>query len=288
MNETVFRYIVIGVASLLVILLRVRGDIFMYINPRYDLFTFVFALIGLLISIAGIGQELFRKGLLESIKASVKKLDLRSASLYVGVGVALLLLSFSTTVGFFLLVMALLVVKMPDWSRRRTLEVLVVVFLVVGLTVSPRLLSANDASSVNTTNRVSLGGGAAQTLAETFSYDSTSYDIGDWLKRLAGSTDKSIFAGETVNLTGFVYNHSDMPAGYFMLARFIISCCAVDAAPVGFLVKADGWQSIVKEDQWIRVKGTFRLEELGGESNIVVEPQGEFEGISIPDQPYIY
>lgn len=288
MNETFFRYIVIGVASLLVILLRVRGDIFMYINPRYDLFTFVFALIGLLISIAGMGQELFRKGLLESIKASVRKLDLRSASLYVGVGVALLLLSFSTTVGFFLLIVALLVVKMPDWSRRRTLEVLVVVFLVVGLTVSPRLLSANDASSVNTTNRVSLGGGAAQTLAETFSYDSTSYDIGDWLKRLAGSTDKSIFAGETVSLTGFVYNHSDMPAGYFMLARFIISCCAVDAAPVGFLVKADGWQSIVKEDQWIRVKGTFRLEELGGESNIVVEPQGEFEVISIPDQPYIY
>jgi uncharacterized repeat protein (TIGR03943 family) len=86
------------------------------------------------------------------------------------------------------------------------------------------------------------------------------------------------FNGASVQLTGFVAGAED---GGFRLARYEISCCAADAAPVVIRVVGTAGDSAPR-DQWVTVTGTFtrvrgELPELAATS--VVE-------IPAPNDPY--
>ncbi|HET6643763.1 MAG TPA: TIGR03943 family protein [Gaiellaceae bacterium] len=64
------------------------------------------------------------------------------------------------------------------------------------------------------------------------------------------------FNGQPVELTGFV---AEPQAGGFELARYQISCCAADAAPVVVRVVGTSGDPPPR-DQWVTVTGTFEAE----------------------------
>lgn len=112
----------------------------------------------------------------------------------------------------------------------------------------------------------------------------------DWLvtfdKDAAAGGDLSRFAGQSARVRGFVYRDERFPAGSFMVSRFLLSCCAADAAPIGLAVK---WPDadFLDDDAWVWVSGEFSVETFL-EERIPVLVATEVTAAQQPPQPYLY
>ena len=112
----------------------------------------------------------------------------------------------------------------------------------------------------------------------------------DWLvlfdQETSGGGDLSRFAGESARVRGFVYRDQRFPAGTFMVSRFLLSCCAADAAPIGLAVR---WPDaeFLEDDTWVWVEGAFSVETFLGE-RMPVLVGAEVTGAEQPPQPYLY
>lgn len=121
---------------------------------------------------------------------------------------------------------------------------------------------------------------------DRFTTNPAEFDIAEWNYLFQTDPNWQSYVGEKVDLEGFVYWEEGYPEDYFMVSRFIISCCAVDARPVGILVSKE-WKKEYKLDQWVNVTGELDLVEINGVETIVIIPS-EIKQIEIPDNPYIY
>ena len=112
----------------------------------------------------------------------------------------------------------------------------------------------------------------------------------DWLvlfdQDTVGGGDLSRFAGESARVRGFVYRDERFPAGTFMVSRFLLSCCAADAAPIGLAVR---WPDaeFLNDDAWVWVSGVFAVETFLGE-RMPVLVGAEISAAEQPPQPYLY
>ena len=68
--------------------------------------------------------------------------------------------------------------------------------------------------------------------------------------------DINYFVGKKIRVRGFAVKKLQyMPASYFSIGKYIISCCAADAGFGGFFAKYD--LNKVKENTWYEVEGIF-------------------------------
>jgi putative membrane protein len=116
---------------------------------------------------------------------------------------------------------------------------------------------------------------------DSFFRDSEGYDLGDWVVTLNYDPDPANYVGKKVRVSGFAYKSDSLPAGTFRLARFVITCCAVDARPVGLLVK----DTSVTDNKWYEVQGEFALDK---ESSELVIISSNIKQIDEPKDPYIF
>ena len=91
--------------------------------------------------------------------------------------------------------------------------------------------------------------------------------------------------GRRAAVEGVVYRKDDLPAGTFVLFRFVINCCAADAFPAGLLVACDraGSQPV---DSWVRVRGVVETRKVKGAVMPVLRAERVVR-ISPPWNPYI-
>lgn len=77
------------------------------------------------------------------------------------------------------------------------------------------------------------------------------------LLRLAGGLEQEPekFIGREFAFTGFVGHDEKLGRERFYLVRFVISCCAADATPLGFEVDYPGAGEL-KSNQWVKVEGS--------------------------------
>ena len=78
------------------------------------------------------------------------------------------------------------------------------------------------------------------------------------------------------------------PADGFYVTRFLITCCAVDAQPIGVLVRLPGWQERFAEGRWVRVSGAFAANPDVESPEPVVLTSVTVTGIATPRDPYVY
>ncbi len=163
------------------------------------------------------------------------------------------------------------------WSWRAMVFLGVVL---IGLVVPARPLSASSAQSS------SLGSLA---LASHVSGGSGGDLFGQWVSALAGHPDASWWAGKHVALVGFVTRGSGLPGHSFILGRYLVTCCVVDATMFGFPVQLPASQPLPSQGAWIQVNGVFGR-------NYWTDPSGEQYPIiqharigpaRVPSSPYL-
>lgn len=74
--------------------------------------------------------------------------------------------------------------------------------------------------------------------------------------------------GETIKIRGFaVDNESYIPDGYFMLGKYVITCCAADSSFVGFAVKNGDFK--VKNGAWYEIEGVLEKTEHSDDFSVM-------------------
>jgi uncharacterized repeat protein (TIGR03943 family) len=111
-------------------------------------------------------------------------------------------------------------------------------------------------------------------------------NILDWLIEFRTTSDPASFTGQEARLIGFVYRDDRFDGETFMVSRFVLSCCAADAAPLGLLVR---WpeSSALAADQWVEVSGRFEPGQFDGEPMPILIAE-KITATTVPDQPYLY
>ncbi|SDU85707.1 TIGR03943 family protein [Microlunatus sagamiharensis] len=161
---------------------------------------------------------------------------------------------------------------------------LVAVVAVVVLVVPPTTLSAALRSDrrLVTTGRA-LGDAPAEPLVGA---DTSSYTVRDWAALAQQGPDA--VAGQPVSVVGYVLDRGE--GDVFWVARLTVSCCAVDAQPVGVAVHRPGWRRELETDAWVSVRGTFvDAGDLpaSAQHSVVVEPT-EVTTVPEPKDPYVF
>ena len=111
-------------------------------------------------------------------------------------------------------------------------------------------------------------------------------NILDWLIEFRSTSNPAAFNEQEAHLVGFVYRDDRFAADTFMVSRFVLSCCAADAAPLGLMVR---WpeSSTLTADQWVEVTGHFEPGEFDGEPMPILIAE-KITPTTVPDQPYLY
>ena len=114
------------------------------------------------------------------------------------------------------------------------------------------------------------------------------FTIKEWASLLAQSTDSALFVGKTANITGFVSPTDDNNPDVFYASRFIITCCAVDARPVGVPVHVPNWRNTYKPGQWVTVSGNFIAVAQRTDAPLIAVQPGSIQKVVEPEDPYAW
>ncbi|MGB3494064.1 MAG: TIGR03943 family protein [Elainellaceae cyanobacterium] len=107
----------------------------------------------------------------------------------------------------------------------------------------------------------------------------------DWIRTLNVYPEPDAYTGDSVNVTGFAVYPPDLPSDHLMISRFVITCCAADAYPVGLPVKLSGDRSDYPADEWFSIEGKMITSEINGQRQLVIEADS-IESIPTPRNPY--
>lgn len=177
----------------------------------------------------------------------------------------------------------------PGSPRTRALAgggalVLVAAAIVALLVIPPTTLTSATAQQrdVSTTSTVLDDADTTQLAGG----DSTRFTVKDWAALLRQGLGLDFFAGKPADISGFIVPTDDPDV--FYVARFLVTCCAVDAQPLGVPVHAPDWSDSLEPDQWVHVTGGFDANpDVGGAEPIVLVPD-LLEPIEQPAQPYVH
>lgn len=228
--------------------LGVTGQLGLYIHPRYFGFTLVMAALGLVFVVAS-----FFFPTLVATEPAARRSRRR------------LVLSVAGS-GLLLVIAAVTVLALPPAT-------------LTSATATQREINSGGLDTTEAAEQ-------AATLVGTGDYERLS--VKEWVSLLAQSDDPALFADKTASLTGFVLPDADDPDNVFYVARFVVTCCAVDAQPIGVPVYLPGWSNTYSTDEWVEVTGTFTPNPSGtAQASLAVEPTS-IEAVEQPSDPYVY
>lgn len=134
-----------------------------------------------------------------------------------------------------------------DEARFSWKTVVFVVPVLIGLIVPAQPLSASSSQSS------SLG---ALQLTSHISAGSPGDAFGYWIGSVGQHADAGWWKGQHVTLVGFVAKQPGLPSRAFIIGRYLVTCCVVDATLYGFPVRLAAG-AVPSEGTWIQVSGVF-------------------------------
>ncbi len=155
---------------------------------------------------------------------------------------------------------------------------------IAGLIITPKLFTSQTALQRGvSTESVTVTRNQTQSFRASMKPESK--NLVDWVRTLNIYPEPDAYAGQKVNINGFVLHPKQLSNNYLTLTRFVITCCAADAYPVAFPVKFAGDRNQYPQDGWLQVKGKMIVETLGGKRQLVIAAT-ELQPISAPKNPY--
>jgi uncharacterized repeat protein (TIGR03943 family) len=167
--------------------------------------------------------------------------------------------------------------------------ILALAFAVAMIAVPPATLSSATAIQRDI-NSTTVGAGS-QTVASASSKAGSAFakfTVLDWSSLLRQTSAASFYQGKPADVTGFVTADSNDPANMFFVSRFVITCCAVDAQPVGVPVYLPDWEQKYAEDKWVRVEGGFTTDPSSKSSEQIALVPSKVSIVAKPHQPYLF
>lgn len=175
----------------------------------------------------------------------------------------------------------------PKSGRLRAAgSLLTVIAAVLGLLVlPPSALSAEAANQRDLNVSGTLGRHQTNDLLKQ---EPAGFNVRDWASLLRYSPGEDYFAGKTATVTGFVTADGKDPANVFYVTRFVVSCCTVDAQPVGVPVLRPGWQKEYKPGAWVTATGGFGNNPDQDNANPILLTSAQVTSAAEPERPYLH
>ncbi len=109
----------------------------------------------------------------------------------------------------------------------------------------------------------------------------------DWVRMLNVYPEPDRYQGDKVKVQGFVIHPEELGKEYLFLARFVLTCCAADAYPIGLPVKLKETREQYPPDTWLEVEGEMTTENLAGKRQLTIAANS-LKKIPQPKDPYSY
>jgi putative membrane protein len=173
---------------------------------------------------------------------------------------------------------------------------LLIIVAVLGLFINPGILTSKSAIQRGITESLPITRSQPESFRTATKPEERS--LIDWIRTLNAYPEPDEYAGQKAKISGFVVHLPQLPDNYFMICRFIITCCAVDAYPVGIPVKIESPRSAYPPDTWLEIEGEMLTETLtvdratmtqvsSGKRQLVLIAK-TITPIPTPDDPYGY
>ncbi|MGF1497447.1 MAG: TIGR03943 family protein [Elainellaceae cyanobacterium] len=156
---------------------------------------------------------------------------------------------------------------------------------VLGLVITPRPFASDIALQRGVTDTLTMTRSQPQAFHATNRPEERS--LIEWVRTLNVYPEPDAYTGQRANVQGFVIHPSELPDDYLMISRFIITCCAADAYPVGLPVKLSQDRSAYPADRWFEIQGEMMTETLNDQRQLVIKATS-LEEIPEPRNPYDY
>jgi len=163
--------------------------------------------------------------------------------------------------------------------------------IAVGIIVVPPATLSSATLEQRAINDGGFSGDQGTTVAAAASTTDAAFakfTVLDWSSLLRQTSELSFFSGKPVDVVGFVSADPDDPENMFYVSRFIITCCAVDAQPVGVAVYSPDWADEVAVDQWVRVTGGFATNPSSTSEQAIALVPDSVTVVEQPGEPYLY
>lgn len=152
--------------------------------------------------------------------------------------------------------------------------------IIISIFLPARSLTTATISQRSTDTGSIVSTSESRPIASLFSESSKGLSISDWSRLMESNKDPDFFTNKPAKISGFIYD-GDLGNNTILLARFIVTCCAVDAIPVTVAVQIENWSENYNEDKWIEVEGNFKLTQTSIGERLVLIPTN----ITKIDQP---
>ncbi|MEL6605159.1 MAG: TIGR03943 family protein [Cyanobacteria bacterium J06614_10] len=162
---------------------------------------------------------------------------------------------------------------------------------VFGLIYTPQAFASETAVQRGIADTLSLTRAQPQRFARAAAPEERT--IIDWIRLINVYPEPDAYEAEAVDVSGFVIYPEAWPAGYLMVSRFVLTCCAADAYPVGLPVKlptgenGEADSELYPVNSWLQVTGEMMTETLDGRRQVAIAPTN-IQPIEEPKNPYEY
>jgi uncharacterized repeat protein (TIGR03943 family) len=162
---------------------------------------------------------------------------------------------------------------------------LLILVATLGLITSPQVLNSQAAMQGGITD-LSI---STRVQTQTFrgSTQSEEKSLLDWAKTLAVYPEPTAYIGQKAKVLGFVVHPPDLPEQYFVITRFVIGHCALDAYPVGLLVQLPQTRKAYASDSWLEVEGFMSVVDVKGQRQLAIDAKS-LQPVPKPKDPYEY
>ncbi|MDX1978466.1 MAG: TIGR03943 family protein [Pseudanabaenaceae cyanobacterium bins.68] len=168
-------------------------------------------------------------------------------------------------------------------SLARSTSLLLITTAILGMVISPRPFSSDTAIHRGVIDQIN-----AVSSVQSFRANAKSEErsLLEWIRTLNVYPEPDAYQGQKAKVQGFVVHPPDFPPQFFLLTRFVITCCAADVYPVSLPVKlAEGKATDFPSDRWFEVTGEMVTETITNRRQLAIAAR-QLTPIPEPRNPY--
>jgi len=155
--------------------------------------------------------------------------------------------------------------------------------LMLGILVPTTSLGASAAQTRGVSQAIPLSAGGSSPSVLTL--DPINRNLLEWLRAFYTAEEPADLVGQPVDVEGFIFINEALPDEYFMVGRFVITCCVADATAIGIAFLPVEGTDI--PNGWVRVQGKMTVATFDGKTTLLIEAD-QVTTVDEPDQPYLY